>query len=267
MRKTSTPQDAILLLDTTTAVGTGAVIWAKTGLGYIDCSGLGHLMLQVAGTFSVTTQFQISNDLTNWVSASMQNVAFVPLAENTGVAGVGQAMYEIPVRGFRYFRVNISVYTSGTWAATLVGRSGSATPSTQPGWVGQDADFTVNPKTIMPFGATAVDAASGNVANASAAATLAGVSAKTTYITGFEITAAGATVGAVVVVTVVGVITTTLSYIFTAPTGATVGAQPLIVEFPVPIPASAVNTAIVVTLPALGAGNTNAAVVAHGFQL
>jgi hypothetical protein len=31
--------------------------------------------------------------------------------------------------------------------------------------------------------------------------------------------------------------------------------------------ASAVNTAIVLTLPSLGAGNTNAAVVAYGYQL
>jgi hypothetical protein len=38
------------------------------------------------------------------------------------------------------------------------------------------------------------------------------------------------------------------------------------VNFNPPIPAASVNTAIVVTLPSLGAGNTNAAVVTHGFQ-
>lgn len=113
---------------------------------------------------------------------------------------------------------------------------------------------------------TPITAASGNVANASAAATLAAAASKTTYITGFEITASGATAAAVVSVTVTGTITGTLTYTFVFPAGATVAATPLIVEFALPIPGSAVNTAIVVTCPAGGAGNTNATVVAHGYQ-
>ena len=113
---------------------------------------------------------------------------------------------------------------------------------------------------------THVTASSGNVANASAAATLAAAAAKTTWITGFAITASGATVGSVVTATVTGAITGTLSFTFAVPTGATVGATPLVVNLANAIPASAVNTAIVVTLPALGSGNTNAAVSAWGFQ-
>ena len=70
-----------------------------------------------------------------------------------------------------------------------------------------------------------------------------------------------------VIATVTGTIGGTLSYVFVAPTGATVAAAPLILAFHPPLAASAVNTAIVVTLPALGLGNTNAAVVAHGFQV
>lgn len=112
---------------------------------------------------------------------------------------------------------------------------------------------------------TPVTAASGNVANASAAATLAGVAAKTNYLTGFQITAAGATAAACVNATVAGVITGTMTYTFCVPAGTAAGATPLSVSFNPPIPASAVNTAIVVTLPALGAGNTNAAVSAQGF--
>ena len=38
------------------------------------------------------------------------------------------------------------------------------------------------------------------------------------------------------------------------------------VRFPQPLPASAVNTAITVTVPSFGAGNTNAAVVVYGFM-
>jgi hypothetical protein len=39
------------------------------------------------------------------------------------------------------------------------------------------------------------------------------------------------------------------------------------VPLPIPVPATAVNTAIVVTVPSLGAGNTNAAVTAFGFYV
>lgn len=122
-------------------------------------------------------------------------------------------------------------------------------------------------KSSVPVGATQITSSSGNQANTNAVATLAAVAAKTTYITGFTCTAAGATAAAVVEVTVVGLIGGTATYIFTAPAGATVAATPLNVQFPEPVAASAVNTAIVVTLPALGAGNTNAAVVATGYQL
>ena len=118
-----------------------------------------------------------------------------------------------------------------------------------------------------PAGAVPLTGASGNVANSSAVATLTAVFGKTTYITGFEVTSSGATVGAVVTVTVTGTITGTLTYIFSAPAGVLLEATPLIVEFGHPIPASATATSIVVTLPALGTGNTNASVVAHGYNL
>lgn len=118
-----------------------------------------------------------------------------------------------------------------------------------------------------PVGATPLRAASGNVANASAAATLGGASSVLTYITGFTVTAAGATAAANVSVTVAGVTGGTMTYTFTAPAGATVAAQPLIVQFPAAIPASATNTAIVVTCPALGSGNTHASVTATGYRL
>ncbi|SRR6266536_3385076 len=110
-----------------------------------------------------------------------------------------------------------------------------------------------------------VVATSGNVANAPAVATLPGVAGKTTYITGFEITAAGATAGLVVDVTVTGP-AATLHYTYAFPAGALIGAAPYVVEFPRAVPAAAANTAIAVTLPASGAGGTNAAVNAHGYQ-
>ncbi|MBV9974389.1 MAG: hypothetical protein JO105_03245 [Hyphomicrobiales bacterium] len=111
-----------------------------------------------------------------------------------------------------------------------------------------------------------VTAASGNVAAASAVATLPGAPGLTTFISGFEITASGATAAACVNATVTGLVSGNLTYAFCAPAGVTTGAAPLVVNFNPPIPAASVNTPITLTLPSLGAGNVNAAVATHGFQ-
>jgi len=120
---------------------------------------------------------------------------------------------------------------------------------------------------IMPFGATALINSSANQANANAVATLTASTGKTAWLTGFECTASGSTAGSVVTVTVAGILGGTLNYTFVAPASVGQAASPLIVEFMPPLPASTTNTNIVVTLPALGAGNTNATTVAHGFLL
>lgn len=108
--------------------------------------------------------------------------------------------------------------------------------------------------------------ASATGAAAAIAATLPGVAGKTTWITGFSVTGAGATGASVITVTITG-IATTMSYSVVIPAGVTANVAEMIIEFVDPIPASAVNTAIVVNVPSFGAGNTNAAVNAHGYQL
>lgn len=115
--------------------------------------------------------------------------------------------------------------------------------------------------------ATPETASSGNVAAASAVATLATGASVTTYISGFQCTGSGATVGSVVNVTVAGVITGTMTYTFAATAGALLSDPPLTVQFNPAIPASAPNTTIVVTMPSLGTGNTNAACSAQGYTL
>ena len=116
-------------------------------------------------------------------------------------------------------------------------------------------------------GAVAVTNSSGNVAAAAAVATLPGVAGKTTYISGFTITGSGALAASVVLVTVVGITGGTATYVYTVVAGATLANLNLHIDLIPAIPASALNTAIVVTLPSLGTGNTNAAVVARGFQI
>lgn len=116
-----------------------------------------------------------------------------------------------------------------------------------------------------PEGSTALIAGSGNVANASGVATLTGTATTTVYISGFEITGAGATAASVATVTVAGLLGGTQSYTYTFVAGAALANAPLVVSFVPPLPASAVNTAIVVTCPAGGAGALKNTVVAHGF--
>lgn len=112
---------------------------------------------------------------------------------------------------------------------------------------------------------TPLIAKSGNVANASAAATLTGTATTTVYLAGFEVSGSGATAALPVTVTIAGLLGGTIQYTYNFVAGALLGNTPLVVEFDPPLPASAVNTAIVVTCPASGAGGTNNTVVAHGF--
>jgi hypothetical protein len=130
-----------------------------------------------------------------------------------------------------------------------------------------DATTSKIPHVIVSSGLTPVTGSSANVANASAVATLTATATTTAHITGFQCTATGATAASAKAVTVAGVITGTMNYTVAPPAGATLGMTPLIVSFPIPVPASAVNTNIVVTMAALGAGNTNATCAAQGFLL
>lgn len=114
---------------------------------------------------------------------------------------------------------------------------------------------------------TQLNASSGDVANATAAASLAAASGKTNYLTGFEVTGSGATAGLAVAVTVTGVAGGTLTYIYSAAVGVLVENTPLIVQFSEPLVASAANTAITVSCPALGTGAAHNTVNVHGFQL
>lgn len=111
-----------------------------------------------------------------------------------------------------------------------------------------------------------IGAVSGTVAAATATATLGAVQGKTTYICGFAITSAGSTAAAVVAPTVTNVVGGTQTYEYATVAGATLANAPLIVPFSPCLPASAVNTSIAVSLPSLGAGNTNASVNAWGYQ-
>ena len=120
----------------------------------------------------------------------------------------------------------------------------------------------------FPAPAILTDVSNSNVGAASAiAGTLAATSGRTNYLTGFEVTGSGATVGLVTTVTVTGTVGGPLSYVLPVVAGALLGNGPLVITFPRPIPATGPNVAIVVSVPSFGLGNTNAAVTAHGYMI
>lgn len=112
---------------------------------------------------------------------------------------------------------------------------------------------------------TAVQASSGNVAAAVATATLPAVLNKMNYLSGFDVTSSGATAASVVSLTITGLLGGTRTYTYTAVAGVTLSNPALILYFDPPLQASGPNVAIVVSMPSLGAGNTNTCVNAEGF--
>jgi hypothetical protein len=113
---------------------------------------------------------------------------------------------------------------------------------------------------------TGIVASSGNVAAGTATSTLPAAQGRFTYLCGFSITSSGSTAALVVQPTVTGLNGGTLTYTYASVAGATLANAPLVVTFPTCMPSSAPNTAIVVTVPSLGAGNTSTTVNAWGAQ-
>jgi hypothetical protein len=119
----------------------------------------------------------------------------------------------------------------------------------------------------IPVMGTSTQNASGVVSAATASASIAAVTGETAYLTGFEFTGGGATSAALKTLTITGLLGGTRSYTIAVPAGTTLGCQPLVVYFYPALPASATNTAITVSIPTLGAGNTASSVNCQGFYL
>lgn len=188
----------------------------------------------------------------------------------SGVPGPGPGAGQVPALGFAAHNLSgyaWTVYGGSPGDVITVSTFGRPIPpNSESGLIAVAAGQVIGAVSDYPAGAVPVEVSSGNVANAAATATLPAAVGKTTWLTGFEVTGAGATAALVVAVTVTGP-ANTLTYIYAAAAGVLVENTPLLVQFPKPIPGAAANTAVVITCPALGAGNTNNAVNAHGYQL
>jgi hypothetical protein len=138
-------------------------------------------------------------------------------------------------------------------SACLVGDAAAQ----QPSWASPGLSTGIT----IPNGAQPVtNSATGTTA--AVVATLPASVTRTTYICGFVISSGGTTSAAVGSATVAGTIGGTLNFTYV---DVSSGQGLLGVAFPQCIPGSAVNTTIVVTAPAGGAG-TVAAVSAWGYQ-
>jgi hypothetical protein len=122
-----------------------------------------------------------------------------------------------------------------------------------------------NPLATNQVVGTPVYNSSTAVAAAQCVATLPAVAGKTTYINGFTVTTHSPTanVFGTVTVSLDGGTTTHLSYILCE--SSTVGGD-LNIDFPDPIPATASNKTIVITLPAVTSGAVSA-IATYGYQL
>ena len=115
----------------------------------------------------------------------------------------------------------------------------------------------------VPSGATPV-AASSYASGTTLTCSFLSVSGLTNYITGFALTGTGATSATAVLVTISGTVVS-LYFTYCVVAGVTTQNTPLIVNFPTPVPASAPGSAISITVPSAGAGNTYTAVTIYGF--
>jgi len=109
----------------------------------------------------------------------------------------------------------------------------------------------------MPFPVPGTQVTASAVGTTGAiAATIPAIANQTAYITGFVVTINNPAGAVDATVTVAGVVTASLVYgVHGLAAGATVPQPPALnVQFEWPVPASAVNTAITVTLSALGTG-------------
>ena len=86
------------------------------------------------------------------------------------------------------------------------------------------------------------------------------------YVCGFALTGGGATAAQLSLVTLTGVNGGTQNYTWGSVTGVALNSPPLIVTFTPCQPASAPNTALVLSVPTLGAGNVSVGATLWGYR-
>lgn len=100
-----------------TAVGTAS--WPGPGTGTVfsvDMQNYGSISVWIEAVGVGTLTFQTSEDNVNWFSATGINTASVGSTTTSSTTGAAGVLYKFPKYG-RYFRVQVTAYTSGTFTA------------------------------------------------------------------------------------------------------------------------------------------------------
>jgi len=153
----------------------------------------------------------------------------------------------------------------------MSGLAGFGTADQGAAYVGIDGTaISGNDRSAIQVDRTLVTATSGNVAASAAVATLGAVSGQTNVCTAVSFTYQGATAATVVSGVLSGgsdVVGGTRCFPIAVPAGASIIAQPIVIEFSPPVVAAAANATITWTVPSLGAGNTTAAATINGYRV
>jgi hypothetical protein len=110
-------------------------------------------------------------------------------------------------------------------------------------------------------------ASSGNVIAATATASLAAAPGLMNYVCSFSITGSGATTAVIVQPTITGLNGGTLTFTVGVIAGVLLNQPPLDIRFTPCQPATALNTAITLSVPSFGSGNTNVTANIFGYRL
>ena len=90
--------------------------------GVLPLSNIDDIAVQLVGTFTLTVQFEASNDGTNWVACKGEAAANNTAITTLTAAGLVR-IKKHDLSGFRFFRLNVSAWTSVTsFALTLTTR-------------------------------------------------------------------------------------------------------------------------------------------------
>lgn len=243
---------------------------AQSDIGYLSTScgsAPPPCFIQYGATIPVSGTFTVSGTQ----DTNLKQVNGATVNVGSGAAGPGTQ---------RIILSTDSPLPSGASTAALQSNVQAAPTASTPATVnfvepvdvtGAQPNFATPVPVVMsdpyPSGAIAVSCSTGNVAAATATCTMPATSAKTTYITHFDITGSGATLGAAVTCTLTNTGSGTHSYTFIAIAGALLADQALSVSFNPALKASAQNTSPVLSCPSLGTGNTNTTINADGYQL
>ena len=245
--------------------------------------------------FTGTVNFEGSEDGTNFDTIEIDQSSSGTIASSvTGSTTTSIHTYVASVSGLQSVRARVSSFSAGT--VTVTAHAAPETFSTHAINVAQlggvailfmNADGQTAAQIPMDgvglFNGTTIDRWKGDsgaarvslqaqgtpvtgsaavAVNTSNSAALPAVASKTNYITGFSVTTQGGTGAAAGAVTVTGPISGTLTF----EVGAAANNPVVFIHtFPHPIPASAVNTAITVNVPALGANTGAAACTIYGY--